>query len=193
MKPFLLGLVLALASFGADPSPKGSGDPNAPITIEVFSDFQCPACKLLHQTTMKQVHQDYVSRGRVYIVHREFPLQMHKYAREAACLASASARVNKYERVCDALFQNQEKWSADGNLQTVLAGVLTPAELKRVSALAKDPVIAAEVQRDVDLGMRAGINQTPTMFISGRGKRYPVAGPVNYNILRRLLDQMLAN
>src|SRR5271157_2693353 len=94
------------ASSNADPG-KSMGSPSAPIRIEVFSDFECPACKGLHEQILPLVFKDYVIPGKVCLVSREFPLPMHPYSREAANYATAAARLGKYEQVANALFLNQ--------------------------------------------------------------------------------------
>ena len=106
----LMALVMALLlpcavrPAGAPSTGKAVGLPNAPILMEVFSDFQCPACKTLYEQTLMPLVRDYVSAGKVYLIHRDFPLPMHAYAREAASYACAAGRIGKYEQVADALF-----------------------------------------------------------------------------------------
>jgi len=194
MKLFALALTALLpclaASSDADPG-KSMGSPNAPVRIEVFSDFECPACKGLHEQLLPLVMRDYVIPGKVYLVSREFPLPMHQYSREAANYATAAARLGKYQDVADALFKNQLVWEVNGKVWDTVAGVLTPAEAKKVQLLAKDPSVLSEVQRDVDAGRAAGINQTPTMIVTRGANRFPLAGAVNYNLLRSLLDGLL--
>src|SRR5437899_12092644 len=68
---------------------KAVGSKSAPIVIEVFSDFQCPACKRVYQETLRPVMDNYVATGKVYLVHRDFPLPMHNHSREAARWANA--------------------------------------------------------------------------------------------------------
>src|SRR5438270_10839990 len=96
---FLGALAIAATDTPATPPGKASGSPAAPIQLEVFSDFQCPSCKLLYEETLKPLQTDYVVTGKIYLIHRDFPLQMHAHSREAASYANASARVNKYEQV----------------------------------------------------------------------------------------------
>src|SRR3712207_1847048 len=99
---------LDLASIAAPAAnPKAFGDAQAPITIEVFSDYQCPSCKNLHETTLRMVKANYVKSGKVYLVHRDFPLPNHAHARTAATWAGAAARVGKFEQVADALYRTQ--------------------------------------------------------------------------------------
>ena len=194
MKLFALALTALLpclaASSDADPG-KSLGSPSAPIRIEVFSDFECPACRGLHEQILPLVFRDYVIPGKVYLVSREYPLPMHQFSREAANYATAAARLGKYQDVADALFKNQLVWEVNGKVWDTVAGVLTPAEAKKVQLLAKDPSVLSEVQRDVDAGRAAGVNQTPTMFVTRGTNRFPVVGLVNYNLLRSLLDGLL--
>jgi len=194
MKLFALALAALLpclaASSDADPG-KSMGSPSAPVRIEVFSDFECPACKALHEQILPLVFKDYVIPGKVYLVSHEFPLRMHQHSREAANYATAAARLGKYQAVADALFLAQAAWEVNGKVWDTVANVLTPEEAKKVQALAKDPSVLSEVQRDVDAGIAGGINQTPTMFVSRGTRRFPVTGAVNYNLLRSMLDGLL--
>ena len=135
--------------------------------------------------------KDYVIPGKVYLVSREFPLRMHQYSREAANYATAAARLGKYQQVADTLFLNQVAWAASGKVWDTVANVLTPEEAKKMQLLAKDPSVLSEVQRDMEAGKAAGINQTPTMIITHGTNRFPIAGAVNYNLLRSLLDGLL--
>lgn len=193
MKVFLsLLLACAAASAANPPNRRASGSPSAPITIEVFGDFQCPACKTLHDQTVRPLLRDYVAAGKVYLVYHEFPLPQHTYALLASYYACAAARLGKYEEIGNLLFRTQVAWSVSGKVDETVASVLTPAEMAFVRKLAKDPAIAAEVQRDIALGQRADVRQTPTMIFKGRGSEYPLAGAVNYDLLRSLLDRTLA-
>lgn len=190
----LLGAEAAWAQRPADPaSGKALGLKSAPITIEVFSDFQCPACRAFYEQTLRPVIDNYVASGKVYLVHRDFPLeQIHKYARQAARYANAAARIGKFEKVEDALYSRQSIWSADGNLEPVVAGVLTPAEMKRVHQLLQNGNLDAAIDQDIQAGRQVPVRQTPTMIVTHRGKSYPLPpGGVNYSLLRPWLDDLL--
>jgi protein-disulfide isomerase len=190
----LLSIALGCAAaFAANaPNPRASGSPNAPITIVLFSDYQCPACKTLHDQTLRPLMRDYVRTGKVYLVRHEFPLPQHTYAMQAAYYACAAARIGKYEEVGNLLFRTQYTWSVNGKIDETLASVLSPAEMAALRKHAKDPAIAAEVQRDIELARRSQVRQTPWMVFRGGGEEYPLAGAVNYDLLRSLLDRTLA-
>jgi len=171
---------------------KGVGVATAPLKIDVFSDFQCPSCKASYEETLRPLKSDYVAKGKVYLVHHDFPLQMHAYARQAAAYANAAARVNKYEEVSKELFRQQSVWSANGQIDAVLTGVLKPDELKKVRSLLNDPKILADIEQDLALGNKNNVRQTPTMIVSYKGRSYPVAGKVDYGILSKFLDDLLS-
>jgi protein-disulfide isomerase len=193
MRKIIAGLALSLVALGAWAAQlRSRGVSTAPIVIDVYSDFQCPACKALYERTLGPLAYDYIDKGKVYLVHHEYPLPQHAHAMEAACYACAASRVGKYEQVCDVLFHQQDTWAANGKVDETVCSVLTPAEAKKVRALAKDPAIAAEVRQDIQAGQSAQINQTPTMILTYRAKQYRIPGG-NYDILRRFIDQLLAN
>ena len=186
----LCGLPALTRAFAAQS--KTLGDSNAPITIEVFSDFQCPGCKALYECTLQPLMRDFVANGKVYLIHRDFPLPMHAFARDAACLACASEKIGKYEAVSAALFRQQQTWAATGKVADALTGVLTASELQKVQKLAKDPQTIAEIEQDIALGKQRALTQTPTMIIAHKGKTYPVAGVISYAILEKFLNSLLA-
>ena len=197
MKRFALALALLLPCFAGMPEidkAKAMGSPTAPITLEVFASFDCPHCKDLHETTMPLIIRDYVVPGKVYLVNREFPLsgQYHLYAREAALYATAAGRLGKYQQVAEALFRTQASWGQGGKVWESIASALTPAEQRKVQMLAKDPGVVAEVEREYQEGVAAGVNATPTVIVTQGAKRYPIpAQQLHYGFLKSLLDGML--
>ncbi|MDP9146191.1 MAG: DsbA family protein [Acidobacteriota bacterium] len=171
---------------------KTSGSKNAPIAIEVFSDFQCPACKTLYMTTNRQLMDNYVNNGKVYLIHRDFPLPMHAYSKIAATYARAAAQLGKSEQVDSALFQNQEKWEQNGDVDGTVAAVLSPAEVAKVRGLVKGGSLDALIEKDLALGKMYNVNQTPTSIVHSNGQTYPVVGVQSYAVFHQFLDQLLA-
>jgi protein-disulfide isomerase len=167
------------------------GSRGASITMEVFSDFQCPACKTLFITTNRQLMDNYVSTGKVYLIHRDFPLPMHSHSKVAAQYSRAAAQIGKLEPVEDVLFQNQEKWEASGDVDGTVAGVLSAAEMAKVRALVKGGTLDAAIAKDQALGQGYKVNQTPTTIIHSKGQTYPIVGVVTYDVLHQFIDQLL--
>ena len=174
-----------------DPN-KAFGSKNAGVVMEIFSDFQCPACKQLFTTTTQRVMDNYVNSNKVYIVHRDFPLPMHAYSRVAASYSRAAAHIGKCDAVEQVLFQNQEKWEATGDVRGMVASVLSPVEMKKVQALVDGRTLEPLIDRDKQLGQAIPVNQTPTTIIHTKdGQSYPVVGYVSYDVLKTLLDQLV--
>jgi protein-disulfide isomerase len=171
---------------------KAFGSKTAPVVMEVFSDFQCPACKTLYTGTNRQLMDNYVSTGKVYLIHRDFPLPMHAYSRVAARYARAAAQIGKVEPVEQALYQNQEKWEQNGDVDGTVASVLSVADMAKVRALVKGGTLEAGIDKDYALGQGYHVNQTPTSIIHSRGQTFPVVGVVSYDILHNFLDQLLS-
>ena len=169
------------------------GSKSAPIVMEVFSDFQCPACKTLFMTTNRQVMDNYVSTGKVYLIHRDFPLPMHAHSQVAAQYGRAAAQIGKFETVEQALFQNQERWEQNGDVDGTVAAVLSPAEMTKVRALVKGGTLSAAIQKDIALGKTYNVSQTPTTVFHSKGQTYPYGGTMSYEILRNFLDQLAKN
>jgi protein-disulfide isomerase len=168
------------------------GSKNAPVVMEVFSDFQCPACKTLYMTTNRQLMDNYVTTGKVYLIHRDFPLPMHAHSRVAAQYSRAAAQIGKFEPVEQALFQNQERWQQTGDVDGTVASVLSAAEMTKVRALVKAGTIDLLIQKDVMLGNTYKVSQTPTTIFHAKGQTYPYAGGMSYDILRNFLDQLIS-
>jgi protein-disulfide isomerase len=175
-----------------DPT-KAFGNKNAPVVMEIYSDFQCPACKQLFLTTTQRVMDNYVANGKLYMVHRDFPLPMHAYSRVAASYSRAAAHIGKCEEVEQALFQNQEKWEANGDVKGTVAAVLSPADMKKVQALVDSKSLEPLIDKDRQLGMAVPVNQTPTTVLHTKdGQTIPFAGFVSYDVLKSgLLDQFV--
>ncbi len=92
---------------------KSLGSPSAPIKLEIFSDYQCPACREMHLNTTRQVIDNYVSSGKVYLVHRDFPLAMHPYSRVAARWLNAAAAAGAFQAAETALYTKQDQWGSE--------------------------------------------------------------------------------
>jgi protein-disulfide isomerase len=173
---------------------KGIGSPSAPITMEVFGDFQCPACRAFFQSSVKQVIDDYVIPGKVYLVHRDFPLEIHPYALQAARLANAAAASGQFEAIERALYDHQDEWSARGNIEEVVAGSFSAAQFKKFQAYEAQHLaeINASIDRDRSLGNQRSVNQTPTVFVTAHGKTEALpGGGVDYKLLKQYFDYLL--
>jgi protein-disulfide isomerase len=138
------------------------GNANAPVTIVAFTDYQCPSCAAMHPTLERLVTE---YGDKVRLVTRDFPLSQHTEAFKAAEAAEAARDQGKYWEYIHILLRNQSTLTVDK-----LKGYASELALDRTrfdSALDTGK-FAESVQRDLEDGMKLGINGTPTIFINGR-------------------------
>src|ERR1700740_140736 len=141
---------------------KSIGSREAPITIEVFSDYQCPQCRVFYLDTARQLMQSYIPSGKVYYVHRDFPLSMHSHSREAARWATAAAMAGAFQTTEETLYSKQDQWGATGKIEDVLAAALSPTDMKKVRTIeaTQGTQIDAAIAKDMALGEARGVNGT---------------------------------
>jgi protein-disulfide isomerase len=187
----LAASVALIAGSTANTSGNTYGDPHAPVLLEIFSDFQCPACKTLHDEEFQLIMKDYVVPGKVFVIYRYFPLQMHPFGHPCAEFACAAARIGRYQKVADALFAQQASISQTGNVEAVVNSVLTPTEARKVKALRLDPAVQHEIQADIDEGKTVPVTGTPTLWVTHAGKSQEISWPINYSLLKSYLDSQL--
>lgn len=171
---------------------KESGSRNAPITCELFTDFQCPHCALFYIETLPQLVTVYVDTGKVKLIHRDFPLPMHPYARTAALYANAAGELGYYDVVAKQLFKTQGVWSGDGDVDLQVRPVLPADVMEKVRNLAKtDPAAAESITTDMDRVHELALNQTPTLVITAKGNHQVLPGNNSFALLKSYLDELL--
>jgi protein-disulfide isomerase len=173
---------------------KSLGSREAPVTIEVFADYECPQCRNFYETATRQLIDNYVSTGKVYLIHRDFPLSMHTYSHQAARWANAAALAGQFETVEQTLYAKQDDWGATGKIEQTLAAAIPAADMKKIREVeaADGAEIDAAIQHDISLGNSRGVNGTPTIFVTHHGQttRLPLGG-VSYTLLKQYLDYLL--
>ncbi len=138
------------------------GPENAPVTITLFDDFQCPYCARL-APTMDKVVAAYPQQVRVVFKH--FPLNMHKFAKAAAIASIAARNQGKFWPLHDKLFANYNKLN-DALIRELAESV--GIDMVRFDKDLADPALPQEVAADMQLGNQAGVRGTPAVFINGR-------------------------
>jgi protein-disulfide isomerase len=174
---------------------RAAGNKNAAVVVEVFTDFECPHCRELYINTLEPMMKDYCATGKIYFIHREFPLPAHKFSPDATRWVLAAATIGQNEKLTEALFVNQPVWVRTGDIESVAASVLSAsdiAKIKQVLAAHRDE-IDAEIQQDVALGRQINLDQTPTTLIRRNGTvASQTAGQIPYARLKLALDQLLS-
>jgi protein-disulfide isomerase len=156
-----------LSAKGGPESPHIRGNPDAPVTLEEYGDFQCPPCGMF-AAFLGQLEKEYESRLRV--VFRNFPLTMHQHAREAALAAEAAGLQGRFWEMHDVLYREQETWSKAPNVRELFesyAGTIG-LDLNKFKNDMDSEQAKARVDADRHRGESLGIQTTPTLFINNQ-------------------------
>jgi protein-disulfide isomerase len=173
---------------------KESGSPTARITCEIYSDYECPSCAVLFRDVLPLLVTQYVQTGKVKLIHRDFPLQMHPFARLATRYANAAGELGHYDVVVPQLFKTQERWNKSGDIDAQLTEVLPPGVMQKVRQLVKnDAQLDRTVAADMALGQADHLTGTPTVVIVANGKRQVLPAMPPFSLLKAYLDQLLAS
>ncbi|MDH3677179.1 MAG: DsbA family protein [Nitrosopumilus sp.] len=173
------------------------GDPNAPITIVEFSDFQCPFCARFHVQTLPLLLEEYIDKGKVNLVYRDFPIQsIHPNALPAAVAAECADEQGKYWEYHDTLFEKQSGWSrADSD--TVISTFSQYASDIGLDQQQFDSCLDAgkyleEVQNDLSDGRDYDITGTPGFFIGNDDIGFvKINGAQPFDSFKKIIDAQL--
>lgn len=151
---------------GSDPE-RGRGEVSAPVTIEEFGDYQCPPCGLLHPELVK-IEKEYGDRLR--LIFREFPLEMHVHAFNAALAAEAAGMQDKYWEMHDLLYDRKDEWplAPDPRVLFVDYAKYLGMDGERFTRDMYGDEARMRVSLDMRRGKSMGVTGTPTLFINGR-------------------------
>ncbi len=138
------------------------GNVAAQVTIIEFTDYQCPSCATTHPTLERLVRE---YGDKVRLVVRDFPLSQHADAFKAAQAAEAAREQGKYWEYVAILIRNQ---TALGTAKLKEYATELGLDRKKFDVALDTGAFAERVQRDLEEGMRLGIDGTPTVFVNGR-------------------------
>ncbi|MBK6749045.1 MAG: thioredoxin domain-containing protein [Pyrinomonadaceae bacterium] len=151
--------VVQIISVDDDPS---VGAATAPVTIVMFSDFQCSACAATHPLLKKAM---LAFPGKIRFVVRDYPLEsIHENGFRAALAANAANSQGKFAEYTEMLYANQDKLD-DASLKKYAAGL--GLNVSQFELDFNSEKTAAEVRKDMADGNAYGINSTPTIYING--------------------------
>lgn len=185
-----------LKNISADDDPV-IGDPNAPITIIEFSDFECPFCARFHVQTLPALMEEYINDGKVKLVFRDFPIQnIHPNALPASLAAECADEQGKFKEMHDVLFNNQGQWS---KVKTVDAVVLfmqyasaMELEQEQFDSCLTNGKYIDEIRNDLSDGRDYGVSGTPGFFIGNDKVGYvELKGAQPFESFKKVIDAQL--
>jgi protein-disulfide isomerase len=151
------------------------GDPNAPIKIEEFSDFQCPFCDRFHTETEDLLKQYYIDTGKVYFVYHSMGNWVSQNigglrteSQDAAAAAYCAGDQNKFWDMHAHLFANVLGEDAGSFTDQRLVAIAETAGLNmdEFNSCYDSGTYIELTQQDLDAGTAAGVNGTPGFLVS---------------------------
>lgn len=173
------------------------GNPDAPITIIEFSDFQCPFCARFHVQTLPLLLDEYIEQGKVKLVFRDFPIQsIHPNALSASVASECANEQDKFKEMHDILFDNQNEWSKQETVDalSLFSQYATEIQLEEEifnSCLTNGNYIE-EIRKDLDDGRDYGISGTPGFFVGNDELGYvELKGAQPFDSFKKVIDAQL--
>lgn len=185
-------LLLILAGCGKEPTTQLTlkegnptlGNPDAPIIITEFSDFECPYCARAARDTLPDLKTNYIDTGKVALVFKNYPLPLHRYAMSAAQAAECAYQQDKFWEYHDVLFAHQEELQKKALFDYAEEIGLNMDEFE---ACYDDPRIKASIQLDTQEGDNKGITGTPTFIFSDGSK---LEGAYPYSEFEKIIEKI---
>jgi protein-disulfide isomerase len=150
---------------------RSMGDPNAPVIMEVYSDFQCSFCQLFAIQVEPLIVEQYVATGQVYLTYRQFPI-LDRGTNESKQSASASmcaAEQGRFWDYHDILFANLKGVNAGSFTDRRLVAFAGELEMDvdAFSDCLQDNLFQSEITSDINAGQQLGLTGTPSVFVNG--------------------------
>jgi len=175
-----------------------AGDPNAPVKMEEFSDYQCPYCARFAQDTEAQIMDAYVATGQVYFVYRSFGSWIGPESGDAAEASYCAGDQGKFWEMHDIIFANHNGENiGDYTSKRLTAFAETIGlDMGQFRSCFNGGTYADRVQQDLTDGNAAGIKATPSFVLSytvnGEPKTEIIEGAVPFSQFQARLDAALA-
>jgi protein-disulfide isomerase len=169
------------------------GSEDSPAKMEVFLDYECPSCRIFYTETLRPLLADYAKAGKLCMVFRNYPLEIHPHAVYAARYAEGALRmgIRQELKIADALFTTQDQWSKNGDIEAALARLLNKSEMDALRKQMQDPYIDDDLGDDVNLGLQQKVDSTPTFFLTSKQGTEKIAAALTYAALQRRLNSVL--
>lgn len=144
------------------------GDPNAPVVIEEYSDFLCSFCRRFAFETEPDLIEEYISKGIVYFIYKNYPLQPDSFPIAEAGLCAAEQ--DMFWEYHDILFANQDEHNVQAYSTRRLEAYAETIDLEmdQFRSCTGSNRYRADVEQSQLDGVNAGVESTPTFFVNGK-------------------------
>ena len=192
---------------GTHPNPNDNsmGDPNAPIKIEEFSDFQCPYCERFHSDTEPLLRQYYIDTGKVLFTYRSMGNWVSRNvggasteSQDAALAAYCAGDQNKFWEMHALLFGNvkgEDVGSFTDKRIKLIAEKVPGLDVGQFNSCYDSGKFKDRVQQDLADGTAAGITGTPafvvTYTVNGETKTKVIEGAQPFSQFQQDIEAAL--
>jgi protein-disulfide isomerase len=165
------------------------GSEKAPIWIVMVSDFQCPYCKVWHDSTLAEVRRNYISTGKARLAYLNLPLQMHRQSRNMAQAAMCASAQKKFWPYADTLFARQQ---AIGDMTDAMPALFAIAHELQIDSIPfahcmVSPAMNALIAGDMAQADKGHVRSTPSFFVG----QFLLEGAVPFSGFKQAVDSAL--
>lgn len=164
------------------------GPATAPVEITEYADYQCPFCQTFATLQMPTIEERLIKTGRLRWRYRDFPLQMHPFARLAAHSAACADEQGKYWQQHNRIYEGQPEWSAARDAAPMFRNYAQAVglDMGRYDSCMGSGKYAGRIQADYNSGVALGVSSTPTLLVNGRLYR----GRFDSDAITKLVDSL---
>ncbi|HET9725486.1 MAG TPA: thioredoxin domain-containing protein [Gemmatimonadales bacterium] len=164
------------------------GDPNAPVEITEYADYQCPFCQTFATLQMPTIEERLIKTGRLRWRYRDFPLQQHPFSRVAAHSAACADDQGKFWEQHQKIYDGQAEWASARDAASIFRqyAQANGLDLAKYDACMTGHVHAGRIQASLEEGQRVGVQSTPTLMIGNRLYQ----GRFDSDAITRLVDSL---
>lgn len=170
------------------------GNPNAPIMIVEYSDYECPFCKQFHET-LNQIMLDYGTDGKVAWVYRQFPLvQLHpnapKVAEASECVAELGGN-DAFWKFSDLWFKNKPLNSGGDMSKLPEYAVTAGADKTAFETCLSSGKMGEKVTASVNEALKTGGRGTPNSIVIVGDQQLVINGAQPYDVVKQMIGNLV--
>ncbi|MFQ3633586.1 DsbA family protein [Roseiflexus sp.] len=180
--------------------PRALGNPDAPLVIIEYSDYECPACASFVRDTKPQLIAEYIETGKVYYVYRDNPLPQHPAGRVASAYAHCAAQQGQFWPMHQRLFQGyiDGEWGGNPSASERMFrqyGDELGLDPDALQACVRDPATDHAIAADIEEARNRGLRGTPAYILrwpGGPERGDVLTGAQSFGTWSYLLDERLS-
>jgi protein-disulfide isomerase len=165
------------------------GSKNAPVKIVEFADFKCPACKKFDQSILPQLQKDFIDKGTAQLFFINYPIISPLTDSKTAAMAGEAIYAQNpeefwkfYKIVYDNQGDEQTVWASSNFLVNLAKKSNLKVDYEKLKTEIDQNKYTNNLNEDLEIVDRLGINSTPTIFING--KEIPKSETFDYSKLK---------